>query len=277
MSGKQFRKNNEVDFWSLFQTGRPVTAGLYSLVLPIVSFGFYSEKVLWSTLLVTAFGFMCLTMSIMTFNDWVDRHHDRQKGKFFASEHPKEIWSYWVVLSAVTCGILLLLGLHDEWLALYCVLVWLAGLLYSFVPHWYIGQNLIVALSCGSPALCAAVYFQRLNTESVLTFLMFAGLLFVNEIHKDIEDAEIDHGYKATLPVRNGHKTTVFISIGLVSVPATVMVLHPNEWVFWIASVGLPLLVLSQASMLQQPEYVARAKKVVEWVVVTTLLVLLLT
>ncbi len=268
--------SSQVSCGQLFQTGRPATAGLFGLVLPLVSFSFYGG-VPWSLGVTCALSFMGLTMSIMVFNDWKDRTHDRKKGKLFASEHTAELWAYWVKLNVVTGGFLLLVVWYDVWLAAFCTVVWVVGILYSFIPHWYIIQNLTVALCAGSPALCGAVYNGKLNADSVLTFLLFATLLFLGEVYKDIEDARIDRGYKATLPVRVGHVQTVVNLIGLVFVPTTIALLHPNPWMFRIMSVGAPLLLFSQASMLLRPERVAHTRWVMNRVVTGLLLVLLMT
>jgi hypothetical protein len=66
-----------VSIKQLIATGRPDT-GLYAFLLSLVSFGFFGWSN-WATGLFTALVFALLTMSIMTFNDYVDRNHDVQK------------------------------------------------------------------------------------------------------------------------------------------------------------------------------------------------------
>lgn len=263
-------------FVQLFKTGRPATAGLFGLVFPLVGFALYGE-VPWNIGVTTAIAFAGLTMSIMVFNDWKDREHDRKKGKCFASEHSAALCSYWVWLSAVTGMFLLWLAMQDIHVAALCAVVWCVGIAYSYVPHWYLVQNVIVAVCASSPALCGAVYYGSVNAECALTFLLFMSLLFMAEVYKDIEDAPIDSGYKATLPVRIGHIPTVCCLIGLTYIPAMLAVLHPNPWVLRVMYVGAPLLVFSQACMLLNPERVGQTRQVMNWIVTALLLVLLMT
>lgn len=263
-----------VTWTQLFATGRPLTAGLYGLVLPIVSFRSF-EGAPWALRLTTTLSFAGLTMSIMVFNDYIDRHHDRQKGKYFASEHPQEVLTYWTRLNLATGSALLYVGYHDIGLASFCVMVWLLGLFYSFVPHWYVAQNLIVALCCGAPALCGAVWARKFDSDHLATFSLFATLLFISEVYKDIEDARIDTGYKDTIPVRNGHVATATGLLALSFVPATIATIHPNQWVIAVASIGLPLVMFNQTFILFGRQNVARAKWAMKWLVTILLIVLL--
>lgn len=265
-----------VSFMPLFRAGRPVTAGVFGLVLPVVSFTF-SPEWSWGLVILTAISFTGLTMSIMVFNDWKDRHHDCKKGKFLASEHPKEFVAYWKKLSLLTSGLLLLVAVQDIYLAAFCVLVWCVGLAYSFIPHWYIIQNLVVALCGGAPALCGAVHSRELKSDSVLTFLLFMTLLFLGEVYKDIEDAWMDAGYKATLPVRLGFVRTVISLMVIGPIPVLLAALHPNPWVLRVMVVGMPILMCAQATLLLRSKNLARTRRIMEGLILILLLTLLVT
>lgn len=267
---------HDVSFLQLFLAGRPVTAGLFGFVLPIVGFTSNPDWS-WGVSVLTAVSFSGLTMSIMVFNDWKDRHHDRKKGKFLASEHPKEFLGYWMILSAVTSGLLMLVAVQDPWLAGFCAFVWGVGILYSYIPHWFITQNLVVALCGGAPALCGGVHSRELNADSVLTFLLFMTLLFMGEVYKDIEDAWMDVGYKATLPVRLGLVRTVVGLIAITPVPTLIGALHPNPWVLRIMVIGMPMLMFTQAILLFQPKNIAGTRRIMEGLITILLLTLLIT
>lgn len=259
----------------LWQTGRPTT-GVYAFLATLIGFGYY-EGAPWMVRLLAATVFAGLTMSIMSFNDWVDRWHDCKKGKTFASEHPDQLFRYWLGLSATTAFLVGGLMISDVRTALFCVLVWVVGLLYSYIPHWYVVQNMVVAVCSGSPALCGAIYHHELTTGSVATFLMFSSLLFINELYKDIEDVKVDSGYKVTVPIVLGHGLTILCLFALCFLPAVVMVFHPNPWVWKVGLVGLPLLQFDNAMLLRHPQLIGRPKSTLRWILKILLGVLVIT
>lgn len=279
MATKTLRRfgSDQATFSQLLRAGRPMTAGLFGFVLPLISFGFWNEAP-WLTRFIVAFCFMGLTMSIMIFNDWRDRRHDRRKGKFLASENEQEFWSFWVQLSMATSLLLLLVVIIDPLTAAFCAGVWLIGLVYSLFPQLYLIQNLTVALLAGSPALVGAVYHRSLGRDSILTFLVFASILMIGEILKDIEDARIDRGYKATIPTTRGHPAAVSALIGLVFMAAAWMIFHPHPWVPIIAIVGMPILGFGIASMMlvKYRTQVTRVKSTMKLIIACLLLALLL-
>jgi 4-hydroxybenzoate polyprenyltransferase len=252
-----------VTFKQLLSTGRPST-GVYAFFATLIGFGFF-ESVPWVPQMLAALGFAGITMSIMVFNDYVDRHHDRKKAKTFASEHPRELLQYWGVLNGITLGLVGMLAMWDVWTALFCVLVWVIGLLYSFIPHWFITQNAVVACCSGAPILCGTVFNRGLSKESIVTFLLLASLIFLREVYKDTEDKEIDTGYKETLPVRFGHQPTFALLFVYLYIPATLFVFHPNPWVSWLAYPALGALAFSQAVTWLRPQRIRRTMRTMDW------------
>ncbi|MBI1907851.1 UbiA prenyltransferase family protein [Candidatus Uhrbacteria bacterium] len=257
----------------LFAMGRPMTAGLYGLALPLASFA--QSAAPWGLRILSAFVVTGLTMSIMVFNDWKDRHHDRKKGKLLASEHPEEVWRYWMRLNAATVVCIIGVAVYDVGTAAFCLGIWLVGVGYSFVPHWYLVQNILVAVCAGAPALLGGVWSRAFDHQAACTFFVLAALIFIGEVYKDIEDARIDPGYKATIPVRLGHVHAVAFLIAFIFVPAAGMALHPNGAIRQIAFAGLPFMMVSQAYMLLSRPSVAWAKWGMKWTVTAVLLVLL--
>jgi len=265
----------KVTFGQLWQIGRPTT-GAYAFITTLIGFGYY-DGAPWVVRLLTASAFAGLTMSIMVYNDWVDRGHDRKKWKMFASEHPQEVFRWWINLSAITTVLVMLVATYNPLVAYFCLLVWGVGTLYSHIPHWYIVQNVVVAICAGSPALCGLVYHRQVTTGSLATFLMFSTLLFISEVYKDVEDSRVDEGYKATMPVKLGHRRTVLRLFSLCFLAALVMAIHPNPWVWKIAIVGLPLLQYNNAEIFCHPQYIARPKGTLRWILKILLIVLILT
>jgi len=268
-------RTRSVSLGQLIKTSRS-TAGIYAGLLVYISFSFHQNIPLLVCVL-TGLAFCGLTMSIMTFNDWVDREHDRKKGKTFASEHPKHLLRYWWSVNGVTGALLAVVAWYNIWTAFFCALVWLLGLLYSYIPHWYIVQNLVVAICAGSPALCGMIYFGKTTPSTIWTFLIFTVLLFVNEVYKDIEDQGVDPDYKETMPVHIGHTLTVVRLIGICFVVMVPFLLHPNPWMTKMVVVGIPLLQYQQAKLLVHPEQIARPKSTIRWMLKILLIVLLAT
>ena len=260
----------------LWRASRPKT-GVYAFVLTFISFGFY-ENTPWSVRLLTATAFLGMTMSIMVFNDWKDRLHDQLKGKSFAFTHPAEIFQYWLCLVYVVILLLGILASYDNQTALFCTTVWLIGILYSFIQHWYIVQTVVVALCAASPALCGMVYHSKTTRETVLVFLIFSSLQFIREIYGDLRDIEADRGYKATMPIRLGHSKTVMSLIVLCFLPGTCIMLLANIWVIiLIGLISLPALEYQHAKMLQNPEKLAGSMKIMDGTIMVLLVILFFT
>jgi hypothetical protein len=188
-------------FKECLHTRRP-KAGVFSIILTIIGYKFYGETS-WLLISVSAITLYGITISIMAFNDLVDRYHDRKKGKFFASEHEK-IFKRYNLFLGITNGLMLnILAVIDFRVAIFCAIVWLVGLGYSLVlTRVYLLNQLVVALCSATPVLCGLVNSNEWKTENILVFFTFSSLIFINEIYKDIEDRKIDPGYKETMPTR---------------------------------------------------------------------------
>lgn len=238
------RTATQATFTELFKTGRPLT-GVYAFLLTLVSFKFFQWDS-WNIGLFAGLIFGVLTMSIMRFNDLVDGQNDYRKGKTFAYDHQSSLKFFWVVEAVVLVVALALLALWSWELALFCAGVWIAGLWYSFIPHWYILQNILVALCSGSPALCAIVYFGHLEVSSLATFCLFTSLIWVSEVHKDIEDRRTDVGYKITLPTQLGSEKSVLLLIASLHIVAAMFFWHPIVWLQLVALTLVPKMAYEQ-------------------------------
>ena len=174
---------------------------LFAFLFTLVACGFQKNFPLNLTFL-TAIVFALIAMSIMVFNDMIDGQHDLKKGKTFTNEHSSDVGVFWKLSCLSTVSGLLLIWFSSHILALFMAGVWLLGLLYSFFPLFYIGNNIIVALCSASPALCSVIYHCDITVRPVLYFVVVFCVIFIREILKDIEDREADWRYKATLPVK---------------------------------------------------------------------------
>lgn len=271
-----FEKEEEVALSKLFQTGRPMSAGIYALALSVVGFRILGPTP-WFLQMLTAFTYAGLTMSIMSFNAWKDREHDRRKFEFFASSHPKKLFKYWLKLNAVTCGLVGVLSYLNPGLSLFCTSVWLLGLLYSFIPHWFILQNIVVAFCAASPALCGAILHKQLPHEAAATFLLFFVLIWIDEIYLDTEDMESDQGYKETLPIRWGHVRTFACLIGLFALVPFTFTMHTNPWIRLMAWVATPVLAFKQGLAFLHRERILGVLSTIRWILKILIIVLLTT
>ena len=249
----------------IWKAGRPST-GLYAFLLSLVSFEFFGWRD-WPLGVGVGLVFAAITMSIMRFNDLIDGPNDVRKGKTFAVEHRGELAAACLLDGLAILSGLIAIALFDTGLALFCLFVWTAGLAYSFVPHWFVVQNTIVALCSGSPALCGMVHAQVWDYRSVITFLQFTMLIALNEVYKDIEDRRTDVGYKETLPVRldyrpnrlryQAQRTLILLSAGIMLVGA-VYHWHPDRSMIVIALTLLPLLAMRQTAAAISCQFIAR-------------------
>lgn len=219
----------------LWRSGRPHT-GLYGLILSGYGFAYHGQTSV--VMLVTMCTFALVTMSIMRYNDLVDATHDQQKGRWFATIHRRPLHIFWLTEALFIVGGLLWLMALSPTLCLFVGAVWIVGLLYSHIPHWFIVQNVVVALCSGSPALCAAVYQGVINRDDVHTFALFTSLIWLSEVHKDIEDANIDPGYKDTWATRRGAIGAMLLLVPSLHIVAAFFFWHPN-WLLQIVALTL--------------------------------------
>ena len=264
-----------VTFKQLFATGRPHT-GLYAFALSLIGFGFY-EATPWVVILFTSLAYAGLTMNIMIFNDWVDRENDRKKGKMLASEHSQELMQYWQRLSGVTALILIPIAYWSVPLAIYTTLVWAVGILYSYAQRRYLLNNALVALCAGAPVLSGAVYHGEIRWIAICTSIIFMGLIFINEMYKDVKDRNTDDGYKITMPIKRGSVLTLWQTIKFIHLPAILFVLHPNPWVRWFGIAAISLVTFQQAAAFLHPEWINRPLNTMRLTLTGLLIILLVT
>ncbi len=200
-------------FWDLVGTGR-IRGTLFTAVFAASSFRLVEREVSLGVVVLCAGAFTLAHMSIMTFNDWKDRVHDRAKGKTLASDHPLLFKRYLVGLLAATLLGVMVLGVVSTWLMLYCAGVLAFGIVYSYVERVFVLNNLIVAACGAAPVLPGAVYTGRIPMEVWLWYTVFFALVLGREIIRDIHDHHLDevHSLKQTLSTRLGRTSAKHIA-----------------------------------------------------------------
>jgi len=245
----------------LIATGRPST-GVYAFLLTLLGFKYISWEG-WLIGISAAFVFALVAMSIMTFNDIVDAPNDRRKLKLFASDNRGALIVFWLIESVVIALALIWVMTSSLWLGIFCATVWIVGLGYSFIPHWYVVQNIIVALCSGSPALCAAIYTNHLDKWSVTTFALFVSIIWLNECYKDSQDETTDRGYKKTLPTELGWDESWLRLVSALHIVGAVFFWHPNWWLQFLAVTIVPWLARDQVLARDDRKNVLRPLKTI--------------
>ncbi|MFH1536981.1 MAG: UbiA family prenyltransferase [Patescibacteria group bacterium] len=277
---KQLAEEDKTTLAKLAKTSR-LPGMAYVAVMVIAGFRFYQVNSWWFVASVVL-AFIGIHNSIMSYNDYVDREHDRKKGKTFASDHSQALLKYVVGLSGVTVGLLLLVGWQDPAVAVFCGLVWVMGLAYSHFPGLLLVNNLVVALTAASPALCGLVHERAFKPEPILLFGFFVVLLLIREVYLDIRDAKIDKGYKRTVPVVTGYAQTWMWLIKLNFVLAGVVVIYSlvpetNWWIFSAGTFTCTAIMFNQSFLLLNPRWAETCKWSMDWCVRVFLITLLLT
>ena len=220
---------------SLIMTTRPHT-GVFSFLLTII--GFRSQGLPWMPAIIAGAGFALGTLSIMTFNDFIDRHRDVEKGKALAFDFPRDVYFLWVSMSKVTFLILVAETMFSWRTAIFISAVLVAGHLYSVLKLRHPWNNLLVAVCSGSPVLAGMVYLGEWVLASLYMFAVVTSFIFMNEMVKDSQDMEGDVGYKTTFATSYGRWPTFVFVMLFVYIVLLVLALSGN-WMILCAGVLL--------------------------------------
>lgn len=227
----------------------------YGFCWTVVGYTIYPTMV-WNVTLLNALIMALSTGSIMMYNDHVDRDRDKKDSKPFASQQPDELKLCWKLLCGFIALLLVPLACWNPHGALFSAAIWVVGTLYSWIPHWFIIQNLVVATCSASPVLCGSIATSQWDQRCLSISAILFGLVAISEIVKDFEDMPHDLGYKVTLPLYSTRIAirivTAIISITLIFVwhafgwIATLIMTAPLTWingdlrVLYLNSTGKP-------------------------------------
>lgn len=193
-------------------------------------------------------------------NDWRDRFHDVKKGKTLALRQPLRfelfLCAVWV-LAASLCLVLAQSGYRQ---AMICVLMIIAGGMYSETRIIPLLPTLLVALTSASAALLAGFGY-----EQIVLFALIFGTIFSREIIKDLMDHEIDAGYKWTLPVAMGSYFSKAVAINL-----AVILMIPGV-LFLGSPISVPFIFAACFNLVWHRQYL-RARYAIDIAIVCALL-----
>lgn len=141
----------------------------------------------------------CIATMTMVQNDYFDRDHDLKKGKDFAFKNQHAIRNVlyigWYLLIFISIFFLF----QSFWQGVLLLIDVCIGIFYSFSRVKLLRPTFLVAVTSSSPALFA---FSFLDNQSYLCLILFVSVflvIFGREIIKDVEDEDIDVGYKKTI------------------------------------------------------------------------------
>lgn len=185
---------------------------LHAFVLTFAGYKIIGSDI-WTVGLINSVVFTLITSSIMIFNDWVDAESDFKRGKTFVYQNKKTVLLYWISLSSLTCFILTGLAFLSPKVAIFCLAIWLLGILYSYLQKVYVVQNAIVSLCTASPILCSIIYENCIDKNVVLISLSLCIIIFSREILGDMKHKESDRGYKTSIPIKTEHNYPEGVSL----------------------------------------------------------------
>lgn len=190
---------------------RSPVAGMAALLV-LVSFKIshqYIPREAW----IVAFFVVVFCFAVMVWNDWRDRFHDIKKGKLLASSRPRAFLFYAVLLWLSAITLALTLAFFNKFFAVLAITLIIGGLVYSELRKILIVQNLVIAVISAAPVFFALISQSKNNSDSLAwLFIIAVFAIFAREIVKDLEDKEIDSGYKATLPLAIGDLNSRFLA-----------------------------------------------------------------
>ncbi len=228
---------------------------VFAILLVMCSFVLENETIdayVWLIALVVTLG----TTNTMLTNDYVDREHDKLKGKTFASENEHVLFSVVVILWAIIIMLSLVVMFYSRYqggILLVCAYV---GIMYSFTRKFPM-------LSAFSVALASALITLLPLAKSGMSVVLFSStFLFIlaREIVKDVDDKKIDERidekgnvYKKTLPVILNTETALILA-GFVLCAGIICswFLIPFTDKFYV--IWIPLLCLSVIAFIVYPK-----------------------
>lgn len=152
-----------------------------------------------------------IACSTMLQNDWRDRNHDLAKGKSLVVKNSRKFRHILIFFWMLVLCCIWITVLQGVWLAAGLAAIALGGLIYSELRKIPFLPTILTALVSASPALLPFLIGAYSDTL-IWIFFSVSLIIFGREITKDIDDINIDKGYKWTVPIAIGTKTARLIS-----------------------------------------------------------------
>lgn len=144
-----------------------------------------------------------IACATMVHNDWRDRFHDVKKGKCLAVKNPKKYLAFDVAMWIIAVGLSIVVTTQNFRLSLLLWLATLSGLLYSETRRIPMVPIFLVSVTSASATLFPVSVFGS-SLKPWLFFFAILMTIFGREIIKDLQDVNVDSGYKWTLPLKLG-------------------------------------------------------------------------
>lgn len=256
-------------YWS---AARP-KMGLFALLLVLASARAHGVS-LWEPKLWLVGGvFAWATVAVVALNDYVDREHDRGKGRTLASDAPEQ-WLRWTVatwgLLVVGCVAVGILSAASLWWLLPALAL---GAGYSWlrkVPYLS-GVTVSLTYALSAPLAASVALEPALGLRTLWLTLAVGLVVYGRETIADVEDLPIDRGYKATLPVRLGaYRATQ--AMALIFALGAVFAALATPW----ALLFMPLTLSLWSTLSEHPLRFEVLYKLVDWQTLGFVAVLLL-
>lgn len=220
------------------KVGRPLSVAL-GVILTLAATNVSQVKLIpWIPIFVAITG-----MAIMVQNDWRDRYHDLRKGKKFVVENESSFFLFTVSLWVISAMLIIIIWTKDTFWGITSLYLTLMGLVYSEARALPIAPGLIVSQTAAGAVLFSFV--KNPQPSLVLLYLSTTFFIWGRETLKDMDDVDIDNGYKWTFPVNLGVKKSMRIVVLMYTVALILML-----FVSWKALLGIPFLVASVMMMM---------------------------
>lgn len=136
-------------------------------VFTLAGMHFSRQPISWFVVCMVLF----IAMFAMSWNDLYDRAADRQKGKTFAWEHPKQLTALVSVLAVISFSMTLFAFTLRTGFGCLGLAIWFSSALYPFLQTRPCIKNVTVALTVG-----ATVLFPLCVQFSAAQWLLFCSL-----------------------------------------------------------------------------------------------------
>ena len=148
--------------------------------------------------LISIVAIFFLSAGTLAYNGYEDRDIDARKGEPFAKLHPKVALFVAIISFSIGTALSRMASVKIVLLFLFFVL---AAVLYSRVcVKIPVLKNVLAALLSAFLILFCATVGSSVNIFNLLTTLVIFFAIMAMEIVKDVEDIEVDRGFRITLP-----------------------------------------------------------------------------
>lgn len=207
--------------------------------LAITGFTLAGTGISWVAVMAVFF----IASATMLQNDWRDRFHDIRKGKVLAYQHAGKFLALLSAFWLICGGLIALAAVHDTSVGVALAILAVAGIVYSETRMIPFVPIVLVSLASASPAalpLAAGASSEKLW----LLFLSATLVVFAREITKDLDDKQIDGGYKWTIPLVFGEQRSrilaaIVVVAGLAAAAKVSLAILPAASLAVIAVVAL--------------------------------------